>query len=34
VGVIEWRLGADAHEFLRADLDLGKAHVILEMRGG
>jgi hypothetical protein len=30
--MIEWRHGADAHEFLGADLYLGDANIIVEMR--
>jgi hypothetical protein len=30
--VIERRIGADAHEFLRADLDHGDAGIVVEVR--
>jgi hypothetical protein len=30
--MIEWRHGADAHEFLGADLYIGDAKIIVEMR--
>src|ERR1700676_4584217 len=29
--VIEWRIGAHAHEFLRADLDHRDAEIVVEM---
>ena len=32
VGMIEWRIGADAHEFLRADLYGGNTGVIVKVR--
>ena len=31
MGMIEGRLGADAHELVRAGFDRGDAHVILQM---
>ncbi len=31
VGMIEWRIGADAHEFLRADLYGGDAGVVVKV---
>ena len=31
MGVIEWRIGAHAHEFLRADLDDGDAGIVVKM---
>ena len=31
VRVIEWRHGADAHEFLGTDLYFGNANIIVEM---
>jgi len=30
--MIEWRHGADAHEFLSADLYFGNADIVMEMR--
>ena len=32
MGMIEWRLGADAHELPCSDLDDGDTNVVMEMR--